>query len=106
MHGFGAPNGMRVSGALKRVVCMNLLSSLSVASLLTLASMYHMQVSTRCLSYTSLMVSVLLALIVVLLHMARFPMEIGTPLEDQFGLQTPSIAESPSRLAVCCYDTL
>lgn len=24
----------------------------------------------------------------------RFPIEIGTPLEDQFGLQTPSIAES------------
>jgi len=25
---------------------------------------------------------------------SRFPIEIGTPLEDQFGLQTPSIAES------------
>lgn len=90
---FGAPNGMRVSGALKSsmyeltklfIRCIPADFGINVphASIPQMFKLYFLN-GQRLIGFDR-----------CITPYGRFPMEIGTPLEDQFGLQTPSIAES------------
>jgi hypothetical protein len=90
---FGSPNGMKVTGSLKQsmyeltklyIRCIPADFGINVphASVPQMFKVYFLNGQKvigfdRCIT-----------------PYGRLPLEIGTPLEDQFGLQTPSIAES------------